>query len=68
MNCHQCMHPSCPHSLATNQLCPCTECQTGIFVLDASLAPKWKVNKGKISYQAHMWGISHVTYIYLDFL
>ena len=41
--CNSCPHPTCPHSLPSLGVSSCIECSRGILVLDATLAPKWKL-------------------------
>ncbi|KAK5643331.1 hypothetical protein RI129_007176 [Pyrocoelia pectoralis] len=50
--CNTCTHPTCPHSLNTNGVSNCVECDGGVLVLDLSSAPKWKlVYAGKVCVQ-----------------
>ncbi|KAF5301451.1 hypothetical protein FQA39_LY02180 [Lamprigera yunnana] len=41
--CNTCTHPTCPHSLNSNGVSNCIECDGGVLVLDPSSAPKWKL-------------------------
>ncbi|KAL3266012.1 hypothetical protein HHI36_010201 [Cryptolaemus montrouzieri] len=41
--CNSCTHPTCPYSLNTNGICSCSNCEFGVFVLDPSSGPKWKI-------------------------
>ncbi|XP_042064078.1 DNA topoisomerase 3-beta isoform X2 [Salvia splendens] len=42
MPCFQCPHPTCPHSMISQGVCACPECD-GTLVLDPVSAPKWRL-------------------------
>lgn len=42
--CNACTHPSCPHSLNSNGVSSCVECDGGVLVLDPASGPKWKLS------------------------
>lgn len=50
MSCNHCPHPTCPHSMVTNAVCPCPETENevdpckGALILDATSAPRWKLS------------------------
>ncbi|CAG8790616.1 3225_t:CDS:2, partial [Acaulospora morrowiae] len=45
MGCNKCTHPTCPHSLIKNDVCPCqSDSCNGQMVLDATSAPRWKLS------------------------
>ncbi|KAG1312970.1 hypothetical protein G6F64_002610 [Rhizopus arrhizus] len=50
MSCNHCPHPTCPHSMVTNAICPCPESENeadpckGSLILDATSAPRWKLS------------------------
>ncbi|CEG78805.1 Putative DNA topoisomerase [Rhizopus microsporus] len=50
MSCNHCPHPTCPHSMVTNAICPCPESEKedfpckGSLILDATSAPRWKLS------------------------
>ncbi|KAI8379543.1 DNA topoisomerase [Radiomyces spectabilis] len=50
MSCNHCPHPTCPHSMVTNAICPCPESErekdpcNGRLILDATSAPRWKLS------------------------
>lgn len=50
MACNHCPHPTCPHSMVTNAVCPCPESENeqepckGSLILDATSAPRWKLS------------------------
>ncbi|CAO0801488.1 unnamed protein product [Mucor circinelloides] len=50
MACNHCPHPTCPHSMVTNAVCPCPENESetdpckGSLILDATSAPRWKLS------------------------
>ncbi|KAG0178163.1 DNA topoisomerase 3-beta-1 [Apophysomyces sp. BC1021] len=50
MGCNHCPHPTCPHSMVKNAVCPCPESERevdsckGRLVLDATSAPRWKLS------------------------
>lgn len=50
MACNHCPHPTCPHSMVTNAVCPCPETESeidpckGSLILDATSAPRWKLS------------------------
>lgn len=41
--CNNCTHPTCAHSLNSNGVSSCVECEGGVLVLDPASAPKWKL-------------------------
>lgn len=42
MPCFLCPHPTCPHSMISQGVCACPECD-GTLVLDPVSAPKWRL-------------------------
>ncbi|KAI8141544.1 DNA topoisomerase [Fennellomyces sp. T-0311] len=50
MGCNHCLHPTCPHSMVRNAVCPCPESDKpvdpcpGRLILDATSAPRWKLS------------------------
>lgn len=32
--CTSCLHPECPHSVVSNGICSCIECDSGVLVVD----------------------------------
>ncbi|XP_066597941.1 DNA topoisomerase 3-beta-1 [Prorops nasuta] len=57
--CNSCTHPTCPHGLNSNGVCSCLECDTGILVLDASAAPKWKLGCNRCDVIIHFFENAH---------
>ncbi|KAF4532850.1 hypothetical protein B566_EDAN001453 [Ephemera danica] len=47
--CNACTHPSCPHSLNSNGVSSCVECEGGVLVLDPASAPKWKLSCNRMT-------------------
>lgn len=56
MNCHECPHATCKHSLATLGVCPCTQegCK-GTLCLDPESKPKWKLDCNKCNFQIKLF-------------
>jgi len=56
MNCHECPHATCRHSLATLGVCPCTqEGCTGTLCLDPESKPKWRLDCNKCNFQIRLF-------------
>uniref|UniRef100_A0A1B6EGG0 DNA topoisomerase n=1 Tax=Clastoptera arizonana TaxID=38151 RepID=A0A1B6EGG0_9HEMI len=53
--CNSCTHPTCPHSLNSNGLSACVECDNGVLVLDPATAPKWKLGCNKCDVIIHIF-------------
>ncbi|CAG0921960.1 unnamed protein product [Notodromas monacha] len=41
--CNLCVHPTCPHSVITNGVTACPDCDSGLLALDPSSGPNWKL-------------------------
>jgi DNA topoisomerase-3 len=41
--CNECTHPTCRYSLGHNGICACYICKQGIFVLDVTSMPKYRL-------------------------
>ncbi|CAF3135019.1 unnamed protein product [Rotaria socialis] len=41
--CNECTHPTCRYSLEVNGVCACYICKQGIFLLDVSAIPKYRL-------------------------
>lgn len=41
--CNECTHPTCRYSLEYNGICACYICKQGIFVLDVTSMPKYRL-------------------------
>ena len=50
-SCSQCLHPSCSQSLRKTGVTQCSECETGVLVLDPSSKPKWRLSCNNTSCQ-----------------
>ncbi|KMQ89198.1 dna topoisomerase 3-beta-1 [Lasius niger] len=57
--CNSCTHPTCPHSMNSNGLSSCLECDLGILVLDPSAAPKWKLGCNRCDVIIHLFENAH---------
>lgn len=57
--CNWCTHPTCPHSMNSNGLSSCLECDLGILVLDPSAAPKWKLGCNRCDVIIHLFENAH---------
>lgn len=53
--CNSCTHPTCPHSLNSNGICNCMDCEFGVLVLDPSSAPKWKMGCNRCDIIIHLF-------------
>lgn len=56
MNCHECPHATCRHSMATLGVCPCTQdgC-SGTLCLDPESKPKWKLDCNSCNFQLRLF-------------
>lgn len=43
VGCNECTHPTCSYSLAFNSICACYVCNQGIFLLDVTAIPKYRL-------------------------
>lgn len=60
MNCSQCEHPSCPHSLLQRGICSCPQADCrGTIVLDVLSKPKWKLDCNLCNFQLTLPEIIH---------
>ncbi len=41
--CNECTHPTCRNSLGYNGICACYICKQGVFVLDVTSMPKYRL-------------------------
>ncbi|CAF3581946.1 unnamed protein product [Adineta steineri] len=41
--CNECTHPTCRYSLGHNGICACYICKQGVFVLDTTATPKYRL-------------------------
>ncbi len=41
--CNECIHPTCRYSLGHNGICACYICKQGVFVLDSTAIPKYRL-------------------------
>jgi DNA topoisomerase-3 len=41
--CNECTHPTCRYSLGHNGICACYICKQGVFVLDVTSSPKYRL-------------------------
>lgn len=41
--CNECTHPTCRYSLGHNGICACYICKQGVFVLDITSMPKYRL-------------------------
>ena len=57
--CNQCTHPACKHSLNSLGVGECFECDSGVLVLDASSAPKWKLACNKCNLVVALFENAH---------
>ena len=56
MNCHECPHATCRHSLATLGVCMCTqEGCAGTLCLDPESKPKWRLDCNKCNFQIRLF-------------
>ncbi|XP_046665335.1 DNA topoisomerase 3-beta-1 [Homalodisca vitripennis] len=53
--CNSCTHPTCPHSLNSNGLSSCVECEGGVLVLDPASAPRWKLGCNRCDVIIHLF-------------
>lgn len=53
--CNSCTHPTCPHSLNSNGVSSCVECEGGVLVLDPASAPKWKLGCNRCDVIIHLF-------------
>ncbi|GLG93365.1 DNA topoisomerase 3-beta [Gryllus bimaculatus] len=53
--CNSCTHPSCPHSLNSNGVSSCVECEGGVLVLDPASGPKWKLGCNRCDVIIHLF-------------
>ena len=52
MNCHECPHATCKHSVATLGVCACTQAGcAGTLCLDPESKPKWKIDCNTCNFQ-----------------
>ena len=53
MNCHQCPHATCKHSMANLGVCACTQpgCTNGTLCLDPESKPKWRLDCNSCNFQ-----------------
>ncbi|XP_063228567.1 DNA topoisomerase 3-beta-1 [Bacillus rossius redtenbacheri] len=54
MGCNMCTHPTCPHSLNSNGVSSCPECEAGVLVLDPASGPKWKLGCNRCDVIIHL--------------
>ncbi|XP_065332165.1 DNA topoisomerase 3-beta-1 [Cloeon dipterum] len=57
--CNACTHPSCPHSLNSNGVSSCVECDGGVLVLDPASGPKWKLSCNRCDVIIHIFDDAH---------
>ena len=46
--CNECTHPTCRYSLEYNGICACYICKQGVFVLDLTSTPKYRLACNKL--------------------
>nr|CAD7456232.1 unnamed protein product [Timema tahoe] len=55
MGCNWCTHPTCAHSLNSNGVSSCVECDGGVLVLDPASGPKWKMACNRCDVIIHLF-------------
>jgi DNA topoisomerase-3 len=57
MNCHECLHATCKHSMASLGVCACTQpgCTNGTLCLDPESKPKWRLDCNKCNFQVRLF-------------
>jgi DNA topoisomerase-3 len=60
MNCHECPHATCKHSMASLGVCSCTQegCR-GTLCLDPESKPKWKLDCNTCNFQLRLFRDAH---------
>ncbi|KAM6954134.1 DNA topoisomerase 3-beta-1 [Aplochiton taeniatus] len=66
MGCNECTHPSCQHSLNSQGIGQCVECEGGVLVLDLGSGPKWRMACNKCNVLVHFFEHAHRVQVSLE--